>query len=62
VTPILTVQFRYHSEAEFTQTLIKDKIIAKANTFDHFRYIHDVLSINNVLVNILDETLNEEED
>ena len=51
VTPILTVQFRYHSEAEFTHTLIKDKRITEAKVFNlTLRYIDDVLSINNTNV------------
>jgi hypothetical protein len=46
---LLVDLFLYSYKAEFTQNLIKDKTITDAKAFNliTFRYIDDVLSVNN---------------
>ena len=46
--PLLADLFLYSYESEFLQKLVKDKKIHEARTFNFtYRYIDDVLSINN---------------
>jgi hypothetical protein len=46
--PLLADLFSYSYESEFLQNLVKDKKIHEARAFNFtYRYIHDVLSINN---------------
>jgi hypothetical protein len=46
--PLLADLFLYSNESEFLQKLVKDKKIHEAITFNFtYRYIDDVLSINN---------------
>ena len=46
--PLLADLFLYSYESEFLQKLVKDKTIHEARAFNFtFRYIDDVLSINN---------------
>jgi hypothetical protein len=46
--PLLADLFLYSYEAEFLQKLVKDKKIHEARAFNFtYRYIDDVLSINN---------------
>ena len=46
--PLLADLFLYSSESEFLQKLVKDKKIHEARAFNFaYRYIDDVLSINN---------------
>jgi hypothetical protein len=46
--PLLADLFLYSYESEFLQKLVKDKKIHEASTFNFtYRYIDDVLSINN---------------
>ena len=46
--PLLTTLFLYSYESEFLQKLVKDKKIHEARAFNFtYRYIDDVLSINN---------------
>jgi hypothetical protein len=46
--PLLAELFLYSYESEFLQKLVKDKKIHEARTFNFtYRYIDDVLSINN---------------
>jgi hypothetical protein len=47
-TPLLADLFVYSYESEFLQKLVKDKKIHEARAFNFtYRYIDDVLSINN---------------
>ena len=46
--PLLADLFLYSYESEFLQKLVKDKKIHEARAFNFtYRYIDDVLSINN---------------
>ena len=46
--PLLADLFAYSYESEFLQKLVKDKKIHEATSFNFtYRYIDDVLSINN---------------
>ena len=46
--PLLADLFSYSYESEFLQTLVKDKKIHEVRAFNFtYRYIDDVLSINN---------------
>jgi hypothetical protein len=46
--PLLADLFLYSCESEFLQKLVKDKKIHEAGAFNFtYRYIDDVLSINN---------------
>jgi hypothetical protein len=48
--PLLADLFLYPYESEFLQKLVKDKKIHEARAFNFtYRYIDDVLSINNLL-------------
>ena len=47
-SPLLADLFLYSYESEFLQKLVKDKKIHEARSFNFtYRYIDDVLSINN---------------
>jgi hypothetical protein len=53
--PLLADLFLYSYEAEILQRLTKDSKITEAKTFNlTFRYIYDVLTINNKIANWMD--------